>query len=155
VLRIARVFIAVALALCAGSLYAQMSADEQEVWKQEHAYWKYVQSADLENYRSLWNAKFVGWPMSSAKPARKNQITDWITAYTAKGRHLQSFELKQADSQTHGNIVLTYYWITTNWADKNGKQERQTDRITHTWMRVRDQWQIIGGMSCLDPQPGH
>ena len=143
------------MVVSACSLYAQQSADEQAVWKQEHAYWKYVQAGDMTDYSSLWNAKFVGWPSSSAEPAHKSQITNWITAYTAKGRHLKSYELKQADSQSHGNIVLTYYWITTDWADKDGHEERQTARITHTWMRVGDGWQIIGGMSCKEPLTTH
>jgi hypothetical protein len=60
-------------------VFGEQSKEEQEAWKLESDYWKYVQAADLEKYKSLWHQNFVGWPSVSAVPARKDQITDWIT----------------------------------------------------------------------------
>ena len=126
---------------------ARESPEEQAVWEMEQSYWKYVQAGDLESYRKLWHPKFVGWPNSSARPKKKDQITDWIADYTKKGLHLKSYDLEPAASQATGNLVMTYYWITDRWADKEGKAEGETNRITHTWLRTPAGWQIIGGMS--------
>lgn len=127
------------------------SANEQAVWKLETAYWNYVKAADLDGYRTLWHKDFVGWPSSSAQPARKDHITDWITASTDKGVRLQWYSIEPAASQATENIVVTHYWVTAFWADKAGKGEApETTRITHTWIKTTTGggWQIVGGMSC-------
>ena len=71
--------------LCAAlPAVGQQSANEQAVWKLESAYWNYVKAVDLDGYRTLWHRDFVGWPSSSAQPARKDHITDWITTLTER-----------------------------------------------------------------------
>ena len=138
----------VALLLCVGPVFAEkQSADERAVWKLEQDYWKYVQAGDLESYRKLWHPDFVGWPNSSARPKRKDHITDWIADYTKKGLKLKSYNLEPAGSQATENVVVTHYWITDRWVDKDGHGEAETNRITHTWIRTPVGWQIIGGMS--------
>ena len=131
----------------------QQSANEQAVWKLEADYWKYVKAVDLEGYRTLWHKDFVGWPSSKSQPARKDHITDWITAYTDKGMRLQWFSIQPAASQATENIVIVHYWVTSFWADKAGQGEPpDTSRITHTWIKSGDGWQILGGMS-VPPLP--
>jgi hypothetical protein len=44
-------------------------------------------------------------------------------------------------------VVVTHYWITDRWVDKNGVGTAQPSRITHTWIRTSGGWQIISGMS--------
>jgi hypothetical protein len=71
---------AIGAVLLASSLFAsQPSADEKEVWSLEDSYWRYVQANDLDRYRTLWHADFLGWPLSNPEPVRKERITDWIT----------------------------------------------------------------------------
>ena len=139
----------VLVGLCAAlPAVGQQSADEQAVWKLETAYWNYVKAVDLDGYRSLWHRDFVGWPSSSAQPARKDHITDWITASTDKGIGLQWYSIQPAASQATENIVVVHYWVTYFWADNAGRGEPpQTNRITHTWIKTGDGWQILGGMS--------
>ncbi len=151
-MKLGRVIAAVMLVVGASSLFAQQSAEEQAVWKLEHAYWEYVKANDLVSYRSLWHENFVGWPRTSACPARKDHITDWIAGYTSKGMHLSSYELKPAESQATGGIVVTYCWLTSDWMDKDGHDQRGTMRVTHTWVRMGSGWQILGGMSCPEPE---
>ena len=149
-----RVLVAVALALSACQVFAQQTAEEQAVWKMEHKYWADVKAADLVSYRALWHTNFLGWPDLSATPVRKAHIADWITENTAKGFHLSWYTLKPAASQATGNLVVTDYWISADWVDKNGTKKRMRNRITHTWMRVGSGWQIISGMSCPVPAAG-
>jgi Domain of unknown function (DUF4440) len=152
-MRIARIFASAVLMVCACSLFAQKSAEEQAVWKLEHAYWDDVKVLDLESYRSLWHPDFVGWPAWSAKRVRKDHITDWLNAYIAKGLQLKAYELKPADSQAEKNIVVTYYWLTEDWADNAGHEQRSTIHVIHTWIRSGKGWLIIAGMSRPEAEP--
>ena len=130
---------------------AQGAENENAVWKLENAYWEYVKALDMDHYKGLWHENFVGWPYSSSQPARKDHITDWIKARTDKGTTLAWFELKPAESQATDNIVVTAYWLTELWAVKAGHGEPFTQRITHTWIKTANGWQIIGGMSASVP----
>ncbi len=123
--------------------------EEKAVWKLENDYWLYVRDLELEKYKALWHANFIGWPFVSAVPVKKSNITDWIAQYQSKGLHLKSFDLNPAESLVKGNVVITYYWITARWVDKDGKGEPLTTRITHTWIKEGTTWQIIGGMSAM------
>jgi ketosteroid isomerase-like protein len=131
---------------------AQQSADEKAVWKLEHSYWEYVKSQDVASYKELWHDNFVGWPSFSAQPQRKDHITDWLTSYTARGSRLKSYELKPAASQATGQLVVVHYWVTTVWAKKDGSEQTEARRITHTWLRGDKGWQIISGMSAAAPE---
>ncbi len=107
-----------------------------------------MKANDLEKYRALWHANFVGWPFVSPAPVRKDHITDWITSNTSKGITLHSYPIEQLAIQVIGDVAVDYYRINATWANGAGVEVR-TDRlrITHTWIRTRGTWQIIGGMS--------
>jgi hypothetical protein len=123
------------------------STDVETVWKLERTYWEYVQALDLEAYRGLWHPDFLGWPYVSPAPVQKQNITDWITDYTTKGMHLSSFDIRRAESRQNGSSIVTFYTITAKWVDTEGRGELSTSRITHTWVKVGNMWQIISGMS--------
>lgn len=129
--------------------FAQSVAnDEAQVWSLEKAYWEYVKANDLEKYRALWHQDFLGWPFVSSAPVRKDHITDWITANTSKGVKLQSYSIEQLAIQVTGDVAINHYRIKANWATSEGAEVRKdTLRITHTWIRTHDTWQILGGMS--------
>jgi hypothetical protein len=146
-----RIGIALLFALCASVSSAQESPDETAVWKLEQSYWNSVKTLDLVSYRALWHADFLGWPYSSPAPQHKDHITDWIDQYTAKGLRLRSYSLRPAASHATRDIVVTYYWLTATWEDKNGHGDPETSRITHTWLRTPTGWQILGGMSAAQP----
>ncbi len=137
------------LLVLATAAFAQDSAKkEAQVWNLEKAYWEYVKGNDLEKYRALWHDDFVGWPFVSSAPVRKDHITDWITANTSKGVKLHSYSIEQLAIHVTGDVAINHYRIRANWANNEGVEVR-TDalRITHTWIRAHDTWQIRGGMS--------
>jgi len=149
--KLQRTCIALLFALCATMTFAQQSLDETAVWKLESSYWDDVKALDLVSYRALWHPDFLGWPYVSPAPQRKDHITDWLDQYTTKGLHLRSYSLRPAASHATSDIVVTYYWLTATWEDKNGHGEPQTSRITHTWIKTPTGWQILGGMSATQP----
>ena len=136
------------LALTATAFGQNSTKGEAQVWQLEKAYWEYVKANNLEKYRTLWHENFVGWPFVSPEPVRKDHITDWITANTSKSVNLQSYSIEQLAIQVTGDIAVNYYRIKATWVNSTGA-EVKTDRIriTHTWIRTRGTWQIIGGMS--------
>ena len=135
--------------ICASQLIASPALDETQIWNLEKAYWEYVKANDLEKYRSLWHENFVGWPSVSATPVRKDHITDWITSNTSRGLKLQSYAIEQLAVRVTGDVAIDHYRIKADWAKGDTADVSQTDavRITHTWMRIGNTWQIIGGMS--------
>ena len=139
----------VLVGLCAAlSASAQQSANERAVWKLEADYWKFVKGFDREGFRGLFHPNFVGWPSSSAQPARNDSATDWMTELKEKGIRLQWYSIEPAASQATENIVMTHYWVTSFWSDKDGKGDPpETIRITHTWIKTPTGWQILGGMA--------
>ena len=147
-----RIMILFIVTLCASvSAISQQSENEKAVWKLESSYWGYVKAVDLESYRALWHENFVGWPSVSSQPVRKDHITDWITARTDKGERILWFSLEPAASQSTGDLVVTHYWMTVFWADKSGRGEPATTRVTHTWIKTEKGWKILSGMSAPVP----
>jgi ketosteroid isomerase-like protein len=140
--------ISLVVVLATVALGQDSAKDEAQVWNLEKAYWEYVKANDLEKYRALWHEDFVGWPLVSPSPVRKDHITDWITANTSKGVKLQSYSIEELAILVTGDIAINHYRIKAQWANSDGVEVR-TDklRITHTWIRTRDTFQIIGGMS--------
>ena len=137
-----------AVALTPAAFAGDVAGDEAQVWKLEKAYWDYVKDNDLEKYRALWHEQFLGWPISSAAPVRKDHITDWITKNTSQGVKLQSYEFEQVAIQITGDIAASHYRIKMNWSGpKPTDTKTETLRIHHTWVRTGETWQIQSGMS--------
>lgn len=143
-----RSFIVLSVALAATAFAQNSSNDEAQVWQLEKGYWDYVKANDLGKYQALWHENFLGWPSVSSAPVRKDHITDWITANTARGIKLRSYSIEQLGIQVTGDVAVDYYRIKATWANSQDADVR-TDalRITHTWIRIHGTWQIIGGMS--------
>jgi ketosteroid isomerase-like protein len=140
--------IPVLLAFASTAFAQHLTKDEAQVWSLEKAYWEYVKANDLEKYRALWHKDFVGWPFVSLAPVHKVHITDWITANTSKDIKLQSYSIEQLAIHVTGDVAIDHYRIRAIWANSEGADAKtEAFRITHTWMRTHDSWQILGGMS--------
>jgi len=126
--------------------------DERKLWDLERSCWRYVEANDLAAYSNLWHKNFPDWPSVSDVPVGKDHITDWITSQTSEGLAFKAGEFKPAAMQVTGNVATAYYWITLRWLDKDGNGPSSTLRITHAWLKTRDDGQIIGGMSMPKPK---
>ncbi len=130
-------------------------ADEERVWKLEQSYWDYVKALDVPGYKSLWHKDFVGWPSTAPAPMGKDHIADWLEEDRAAQNTLQCYKLEHAGFTQVGDVAVTHYHLTEHWLDKSGKGEPRTIKVTHTWLRVKDCWRIIGGMAGVVPtRPG-
>ncbi|MGK2926992.1 MAG: nuclear transport factor 2 family protein [Lysobacterales bacterium] len=127
-----------------------LTPDETAVWQLEEAYWQYVKANDLDGYRALWDERFVGWPSFSERPLGKANIADWIPPLHEDPARAYDYRLQQEAVRAFGDSVAAHYLFWHIWRDaKTGAvvQEEGPRRITHTWQRRGDSWQIITGMS--------
>ncbi|MBV8783943.1 MAG: nuclear transport factor 2 family protein [Gammaproteobacteria bacterium] len=137
------------------SLGAEGGSSEQSVWAQERAYWQYVKTNDLARYRTLWHKDFLGWPLTSPEPMRKDHITDWITAHTSAGETLKSYSLEPLAAQATDDYVTVAYRVHLTWLAKDGTETPGGLRVVHTWRHSGGQWQIISGMAAAPNAQGH
>lgn len=128
----------------------EMSAAEQAVWEREEAYWHFLKVDDWEGYLRLWDERFAGWPLVVSAPVYIDTIRTRGGYF--KNRKMLDYKLEPLSVREYsGNVVITFYRLSAHSTDKNGKDEQViTSRVTHTWMKTPQGWQIIGGMSCED-----
>ena len=135
---------------CASSLSqpaTQMTRDQKTIWGLEQAYWQYCKEMNLEKYRSLWHPSVLGWPKTNSAPVGKDHISDWLTEPAKQGVTIKPYDLERLAINVTDNVAVVHYRVKYSWIDKEGKETPGSSRITHTWLRSRGGWQIIGGMS--------
>lgn len=125
------------------------SATEQ-VWAGEQAYWRYVKSRDVTRYLALWSDDFAGWPIVNEHPEHKADVAAFVRANGSLS-HVVGYELHRESVEMHGDAVITFYRATVSRRNADGSVSTTTYRMTHTWMKNNDEWQIVGGMSAVDP----
>ena len=125
-----------------------LSPEQREVWRMEEAYQQYWKDGDVERYMTLWHDNFIGWPDGSGQPTRKDGIRRSFQQYVADGWTMT--ELRVEAVQRFGGIAVTHY--VASGVSRDGS-ESWTRKITHTWIRIGNTWQIIGGMSAPTKRP--
>jgi ketosteroid isomerase-like protein len=136
------------------SVMADAASDEKAVWNLEEAYWKYVKNNDTKGYATLWDERFIGWPGFSPTPVGKAKISDWIPPLHKNPSERYDYELTKEAIRSFGDVVVVHYLVHDFYRSAtSGEVVRQLDqyRITHTWQRHGDTWQIITGMSSTQP----
>jgi ketosteroid isomerase-like protein len=117
----------IALFLMTAAAFGENAASEEtQIWNVEKAYWDFVKANDLEKYRAFWHEDFVGWPLFSLAPVRKDHITDWIADNTSKGVKLQSYSIEQLAIHVTGDIAVNI--IESKWTGPTAKGTKQRRR---------------------------
>lgn len=128
----------VCLVFCAVA-FGQQSRNERAVWQKEEAYWKLLHDNQKTEYLALWDERFVGWPRFEVNPAGKDMISTTFAP-------VSDYKLMPLSVREYGkNIVITFYRASLT---RDGVT--RTSRLSHTWMRSKAGWRIIGGMSADD-----
>ena len=137
----------------ASALAIEFDDDQAAVWQMEETYWRLVSSGDVEAYVFLWHDDFVGWPCFSWEPTGKANIGSWVEEIRDNNWTL-TYELRPQAVQLFGDIAVVHYAAeyVFDYGDGTRKGEGDWRKFTHTWMKVGEEWQIIGGM-CADQKP--
>ena len=126
------------------------AADEEAVWALEESYWEYAKDNDIRGYLTLWDDNFIGWPGFSRTAMEKDRIASWIAPLHSDPTKIWNYKLTRGAVRSFGDIVATHYLIQGSYrSSETGELVLETppSRITHTWQRRGDTWQIITGMS--------
>lgn len=152
---VTRLSVLAVLVVVSPRIFAQdMTPAQKEVWQMEEVYWNDVKTSDADHYASLWHASFVGWPRDRERPVGKKELTEGAAKKMSEGRVL-SYEFLSKTVTVVGNVGVTQYAVKATRAGKNGQNEVYTSRVTHTWLRRGNTWQILGGMSAPFESSGH
>ena len=137
--------VSVAIAQPSSQTKLQLSPEQAEVWQGELNFYRYLKAKDLHGFMSLWDEKFVGWPDFSELPQHKKDIEAGVAEeFKDPGAEaLPAAEPVPEAVQVFGDVATTFYFWRTSGS---------TYRITHTWRKGPQGWQIIGGMSCGVPR---
>lgn len=126
----------------------RLSSQQEEVWKGEQNYFRYLQAKDLQGFMSLWDDNFVGWPDYSEAPLRKKDIESGVAAEFQDVQAARPLPAPQPEViGVFGDVAVTHYF----WPEADDTSAAEY-RITHTWRKGPDGWRIIGGMGCAVPR---
>jgi len=119
----------------------------EAVWKLEEMYWRYVQSGDVDNYRTLWDEGFRGWPCKNQHTATKAEIGNWVRDIRDQKIKL-GYLLTRDGAADFGDIVVVYYKTPIIYEYPDGRivDRDRVFKFTHTWRKAGKTWRIIGGM---------
>jgi len=140
--------VSVATAQASSQTKLQLSPEQAEVWQGELNFYRYLKAKDLKGFMSLWDEKFVGWPDFSELPQHKQDIEAGVAAEfkDPAAEALPASEPVPEAVQVFGDVATTFYF----W--RIGGESASTYRITHTWRKGPQGWQIISGMGCAVPR---
>jgi hypothetical protein len=119
----------------------------EAVWGREEQYWRLVRAGDVDNYRTLWDDGFRGWPCEARHPATKAIIGDWVRDIRDQKAKF-SYSLTREGAADFGDIVVVYYQTPMVYEYPDGRvvNRNRVFKFTHAWRRTGKTWQIIGGM---------
>lgn len=132
---------------------SQTSSETEQVWAQEEAYWRYVQTNDAQHWAALWSDDFVGWPASKEHPMHRAEGIAEFRAGSSSLSHVTAYQLHRESVEMHSPVVITFYRVTFRIHHADGSESTHSARMTHTWMKRGSTWQIVGGMSAADAPP--
>lgn len=89
----------------------------------------------------------LGWSCSWTHPQGKAVVGSWVRE--VRDKHIKvTSKITREGAEDFGDVVIVHYRASEVYTYPDGHTERDGEevRITHTWMRTGNTWQIIGGM---------
>jgi hypothetical protein len=121
---------------------ADQTTAETEIWDLEQAYWEFNRDAKQEQIIATWHDKFLGWPTGEPKPINKEEGARFVRENYAQPASY-TFKIERTGIRVLEDVAVNHY--TIHLKEKDGK--RRSMRITHTWVRDKTGWKVLGGMS--------
>jgi ketosteroid isomerase-like protein len=122
------------------------SQDEETIWKMEQEIYSGRSGGTMAYYVSVADPDYAGWPPQMAAPMNYQQLA----AQSAQSRSLsgEKLTLEKNLIRVHrdGNVAMAYY---TTHRSRRGRGEAVDESFEniHVWVRAKDGWKLMGGMS--------
>ena len=126
---------------CISAFGQGWTEDQTELWQMEQIYWESLKNFDLETFRNLLHRRTLPWPGGSYQPTDRMQTVSLIQRWLNYDK-IEEFELKPEAIHVVGNVAIVCYEY--NW---KGKVLSDEGRITHTWLKQKGFWKMLGGMN--------
>ena len=127
-----------------------VNAMEDDIWKLEERYFTNLYKADYDGVLAMIHPQFLGWPGNLPKPINRDESGLFMKKLIPKPTAC-AITIEPAGLQQSGDTILTQYTLLVSCPEIPGKPGLRASRITHTWVRNKGRWQLLGGMS-LDIQ---
>jgi len=125
-----------------------LDSNELAVWELEEAYYRYAKNNDPEAYMSLFHENVIGWPALDVAPKGKTEVSQWIDAVHADPAEIWNYALNRLAIESFGEVVVVHYLLREFVLSVESGEELRSNlyKISHTWQRYGNRWQIISGM---------
>jgi len=115
--------------------------EQKELWDLEEKYWECFKNFDIESYKNLLHENTLPWGSGMYFPANKAQTVLFIQQWLAYDK-LRSYCIKPHAIQLFNDVAIVCY--SYKW---KGGMLSDSGRITHTWIKQKGVWEMIGGMN--------
>ena len=119
----------------------EFNDEQKELWDLEEKYWECIKNFDIESYKNLLHENTLPWPSGEYSPVNKAQTVLFIKQWLAYDR-LKSYQIKPDAIQLFNDVAIVCY--SYMW---KGARLSDSGRITHTWIKQKGVWKMIGGMN--------
>ena len=119
---------------------------DEEIWALEEAYFGNLYKADYDGVLALVHKRFLGWPSAVPQPIDQEASARFMKQLISKPTSCK-VKIERAGIQVLGAVALTQYTLHVTCAAVEDASRTQSSRITHTWVKERGSWKLLGGMS--------
>ena len=115
--------------------------EQKEILDLEEKYWECIKNFDIESYKDLLHENTLPWPSGESSPVNKAQTVSYINQWLTYDR-VKSYQIKPEAIQFFNDVAIVCY----SYMFKGGVFS-DSGRITHTWIKQKGVWKMIGGMN--------
>ncbi len=139
----ARIVIALLIAVSASAQAQQWNPAQQEVWNRVEACWGHFRDKALDPAMDCYHEAYRGWPLDSPAPQTKARVRrDWEDLLP----RLESFtfQLDPLEIGIFGDVAVVHYRARSAMNLRDGTRSRFSERWTDVWRRIGGEWYWIG-----------
>ena len=126
----------------------ELTPVERAVWELEESYYRFAKNNDPVSYLSLFHEDIIGWPTMDPLPKGRDNVSQWISAVHSDSSRVWNYDIERLAIHSFGNVVVVHYRLRDYFVSAQTGDEISSEdyRISHSWLRVRETWQIVSGM---------
>ena len=124
----------------------EWSAAENEIWALETAYMTHLKEGNIDGVAAFFHQDFLGWPSHSAEPVGRSEARASVERLL-EDLQITGVKLRPQAIHLEGGLAVVHYLVVLTINGEEEVPEAAVFRLTHTWIKERGEWKILGGMS--------